>query len=63
MPKVLGFWDSNSEPFAAAAQVTAEEVLIWRAPEGVLAAEVGQQAESAAEAAVEKNVRKVRQTC
>lgn len=42
-----------------AVQVTAEEVLIWKAPEGVLASEVGQQAEFAAEAAVEKNVRKV----
>lgn len=44
----------------AAAQVTAEEVQIWKAPEGMLAAEVGQQAEFVAEAAVEKNVRKVR---
>lgn len=40
--------------------MTAEEVLIWKAPEGMLAAEVGLQAEFAAEAAVEKNIRKVR---
>ena len=40
-------------------QVTVGEIRIWKTPAGVLSSEFGLQVEFAAEAAVEKNVRKV----
>ena len=40
-------------------QVTGREIGIWNTPDGVLSSEFGLQAEFSAEAAVEKNVRKV----